>query len=96
MSQRPRSSELDSTNGSVRPRPSSRSRTDRRHAASRVLSLGPREIVIDRTCVRCRCEYEWGVHIAFFGERAGFTREQVISLTHGEARFSDFAVDVPS
>jgi alkylhydroperoxidase family enzyme len=47
------------------------------------LSLRDREIVIDRTCARCACEYEWGVHIAFFAERAGFDRHQVRSLTHG-------------
>ncbi|WP_199182883.1 carboxymuconolactone decarboxylase family protein [Mycobacterium sp. 4858] len=29
------------------------------------LSLRDREIVIDRTCARCGCEYEWGVHVAF-------------------------------
>ena len=27
-----------------------------------------RELIIDRVCVRCRCEYEWGVHVAVFGE----------------------------
>ena len=27
------------------------------------LSLREREIVIDRTCARTGCEYEWGVHI---------------------------------
>ena len=32
---------------------------------------------------RCGCEYEWGVHIAFFAERVGLTRQQVASLTHG-------------
>ncbi len=26
-----------------------------------------REIVIDRTCARCACAYEWGVHAAVFG-----------------------------
>jgi len=36
------------------------------------LSLREREIVIDRACARCGGEYEWGVHIAFFGERVGF------------------------
>ena len=41
------------------------------------LSLRQREIVIDRTTARLGCEYEWGVHIAFFAERAGFTAEQV-------------------
>jgi alkylhydroperoxidase family enzyme len=49
------------------------------------LSLRDREIVIDRTCARCRCEYEWGVHVAFFAERAGLSSEQVTSLTHGGA-----------
>src|SRR5215218_10220903 len=54
---------------------------------SRLLSLPmrDREIVIDRTCARCRCEYEWGVHIAFFAERVGLTSAQVSSLTHGDA-----------
>jgi alkylhydroperoxidase family enzyme len=41
------------------------------------LSLRQREIVIDRTTARLGCEYEWGVHIAFFAERAGFTPEHV-------------------
>jgi alkylhydroperoxidase family enzyme len=56
-----------------------------RHQLSRSLSVGmrEREIVIDRTCARCGCEYEWGVHVAFFAERAGLTRAQVTSLTHG-------------
>ncbi len=36
------------------------------------LSLREREIAIDRTCARCRAEYEWGVHIALFGARVGF------------------------
>jgi alkylhydroperoxidase family enzyme len=55
---------------------------------SRNLSIGlrDREIVIDRTCVRCACEYEWGVHIAFFAERAKLSWNQVASLTHGDHR----------
>lgn len=54
---------------------------------SRHLSLTrrDREIIIDRTCARCRCEYEWGVHVAFFAGRAGLSREQVTSLTHGDS-----------
>jgi alkylhydroperoxidase family enzyme len=40
------------------------------------ITLREREIVIDRTCARCGAEYEWGVHLAFFGERVGFTPEQ--------------------
>src|SRR5271166_365841 len=49
------------------------------------LSLRDREIVIDRTCVRCGCEYEWGVHVAFFAEKARLGRDQIRSLTHGSA-----------
>ena len=47
------------------------------------LSMRDREILIDRTCARCGCEYEWGVHIAYFAERVGLTTAQVASLTHG-------------
>lgn len=49
------------------------------------LSLRQREIVIDRVTARCGSEYEWGVHIAFFGKRAGFSPEQVRALVHGSA-----------
>ena len=48
------------------------------------LSLRDREIVIDRTCARTGCEYEWGVHVRFFAARAGLTGEQVRSLTNGQ------------
>ena len=47
------------------------------------LSLSQREIVITRTTALCRCEYEWGVHIAIFGARVGFTPEQLRSLVQG-------------
>ncbi|HTN78269.1 MAG TPA: carboxymuconolactone decarboxylase family protein [Acidimicrobiales bacterium] len=47
------------------------------------LSLREREIVIDRTCARCGCEYEWGVHVAFFSVKAELTPAQVTSLTFG-------------
>ena len=49
------------------------------------LTMRDREIVIDRTCARCRCEYEWGVHIAFFAERVGLTSAQISSIAHGDA-----------
>jgi alkylhydroperoxidase family enzyme len=49
------------------------------------LTLRDREIVIDRTCARCGCEYEWGVHVAFFAGRAGLSGPQLTSLTHGGA-----------
>lgn len=46
-----------------------------RFRAGSLLDRGPvplrqREIVIDRTCARCGCSYEWGVHVAFFADRA--------------------------
>ena len=41
------------------------------------LALRQREIVIDRTTARLGCEYEWGVHVAFFAERVGLTPAQV-------------------
>lgn len=47
------------------------------------LSMRDREIVIDRTCARCNCEYEWGVHLAFFADRAELDHAQISSLTHG-------------
>lgn len=49
------------------------------------LSLRDREIVIVRTCANCGCEYEWGVHVAFFSERAGLAGAQLVSLTFGSA-----------
>lgn len=49
------------------------------------LSLRHREIVIDRVTAQCGSEYEWGVHIAFFGERAGLTPAQNRSLVLGDA-----------
>jgi alkylhydroperoxidase family enzyme len=56
-----------------------------RHQLGRSLAVGlrEREIVIDRTCARCGCEYEWGVHVAFFADRAGLDAAQATSLTHG-------------
>lgn len=49
------------------------------------VSLRHREIVIDRVTAQCGCEYEWGVHVAFFGERAGLTTAQIRSLVEGGA-----------
>jgi 4-carboxymuconolactone decarboxylase len=41
------------------------------------LSLREREIVIDRVCARCGCAYEWGVHVAAFGDAAQLDERQV-------------------
>ncbi len=49
------------------------------------LPMRAREIVIDRTCARCGCEYEWGVHVAFFADRVGLSGPQLTSLTYGAA-----------
>ena len=48
------------------------------------LSLRHREIVIDRTCARCGCAYEWGVHVAFFADRVALTPEQVRATWLGD------------
>jgi alkylhydroperoxidase family enzyme len=47
------------------------------------VSMRHREIVIDRTCARCGCAYEWGVHVAFFAERVGLTPDQVRATVRG-------------
>jgi len=49
------------------------------------ISLRDREIVIDRTCWRCGCEYEWGVHVAFFGPRAELTADDIRALASESA-----------
>ncbi len=49
------------------------------------VSLRHREIVIDRTCARCGCDYEWGVHIAFFADRAGLEPRHVRATARGDA-----------
>jgi alkylhydroperoxidase family enzyme len=49
------------------------------------LTLRRREIVIGRITARGGCEYEWGVHVALFGAKAGFDDEQTYSLVHGGA-----------
>src|SRR5471032_837212 len=57
------------------------------------LSLRQREVVIDRTTARLGCEYEWGVHIALFAERAGFDAAQVAATAHGAAEDAGWAAD---
>ena len=48
------------------------------------LTLRQRELVIDRACALCGCEYEWGVHVALFGERVGFgAAEQAAIVREG-------------
>jgi len=49
------------------------------------VSLRHREIVINRTCARCGCAYERGVHVAFFVQRAALTPVQIGATVHGDA-----------
>lgn len=56
------------------------------------LPLRDREVVINRTCARCGAEYEWGVHVAAFGEAAGFSPEQDAAIAGiGHARSAEGA-----
>jgi alkylhydroperoxidase family enzyme len=57
------------------------------------LSLRRREIVIDRTTARLGCEYEWGVHIAFFAEKVGFGETEIAATVHGTADALCWAAD---
>jgi alkylhydroperoxidase family enzyme len=41
------------------------------------LPMRVRELVILRTCARCRAEYEWGVHAAAFAAAAGLDEAMV-------------------
>jgi len=59
------------------------------------VSLRYREIVIDRTCARCGCAYEWGVHVAFFAERVALTPEQIRATVHGDANDPVWTGDEP-
>lgn len=49
------------------------------------LGLRERELVIDRTTARCGCEYEYGVHIRGFAEKAGIDADQQRALVHGDS-----------
>ena len=42
-----------------------------------------REIVIHRTCARCGAEYEWGVHVAFYGKSVGLSQDQIDATVLG-------------
>jgi alkylhydroperoxidase family enzyme len=47
------------------------------------LSIRQREIVIDRVTATCGAEYEWGVHVSVYADKAGLNRDQIASLTTG-------------
>lgn len=47
------------------------------------LDPAEREIVIHRACARCGSEYEWGVHVAFYGRSVGLSQEQIDATALG-------------
>lgn len=49
------------------------------------ISIRNRELMILRTTANCGAEYEWGVHVAAFGSKAQWNREQLHSSAHGGA-----------
>lgn len=46
------------------------------------ITLRQRELVILRTTARLCAEYEWGVHIAFFAAKAGFSDAERAATVH--------------
>lgn len=49
------------------------------------ISLRQRELMILRTTARCAAEYEWGVHVAAYGPKAGWTPAELHASVHGNA-----------
>lgn len=49
------------------------------------VSLRQRELMILRTTARCGAEYEWGVHVAAYGAKAGWTADALHASVHGDA-----------
>jgi alkylhydroperoxidase family enzyme len=49
------------------------------------IAIRDREVVIDRVCARCGCEYEWGVHARVFRHAAGLDEAQLRSSVVGSA-----------
>ena len=47
------------------------------------ISLRLRELVILRTTALCGAEYEWGVHVAAYGAKAQWTKEELRSTVRG-------------
>ena len=52
------------------------------------LTVRQREIVIDRVTASCGAEYEWGVHVSIYADKAGLDTAQIASLTTADLRTS--------
>jgi alkylhydroperoxidase family enzyme len=46
------------------------------------LDPADRELVLQRTCARCGCEYEWGVHAAVFGPQVQLTGQKLTATVN--------------
>lgn len=49
------------------------------------ITLRQRELLILRTTARLKAEYEWGVHVGFFGAKAKFSEAEIAVTVHGSA-----------
>jgi alkylhydroperoxidase family enzyme len=49
------------------------------------ISMRERELMILRTTARCGAEYEWGVHVAAYGAKSGWTAAELQAGVHGDA-----------
>lgn len=57
------------------------------------ITLRQRELMILRTTARCGAEYEWGVHVAAFGNKAAWTPEQVAASANGPVDAAIWSTD---
>lgn len=49
------------------------------------LSVRQRELMILRTTARCGAEYEWGVHVAVYGSKAGWRPDEIAASVRDDA-----------
>jgi alkylhydroperoxidase family enzyme len=52
------------------------------------ITVNDRELIILRTCGLCGAEYEWGVHVASFAGKAGFSTSQINDTTSATSNLS--------
>lgn len=52
------------------------------------IPLRLRELMILRTTALCGAEYEWGVHVAVYSDRAGWTAAELQALRHADHQAS--------
>ncbi|NGY05411.1 carboxymuconolactone decarboxylase family protein [Solimonas terrae] len=49
------------------------------------LDVRQRELMILRTTARCGAEYEWGVHVAVYADKAGWQADEIAASVHSDA-----------